>query len=211
MKLSSTVLFLACLLLGCGGNTDRADTPAGDPDEAAGQSSRIQENAADTEARAADTGDQPGDPAMDTASETDRLHRADPAGSYGETLVLTEPVSIAAIHGDPESYEGKVVCVEGTVTEVCPMRGCWVELADTEGGPTIRVKVDDGVIVFPLSAKGHGARVEGTVEKLVMTEAEARSWRQHEAAELGADFDPESVTGPQTIWRIKGRGAEIRG
>jgi hypothetical protein len=161
MKLSIAVLFGACLIVGCGGSTDQAETPAGD--------------------------------------------------MYGEALVPTEPVSIAAIHEDPESFEGKTVRVEGTVTEVCPMRGCWVELAGVEDGSTIRVKVDDGVIVFPLSAKGKSARVEGTVEKITMTEDEARSWFRHEAAELGRTFDPESVTGPQTIWRIKGRGAEIRG
>jgi hypothetical protein len=202
MKVSIVVLFTACLVVACGRSADQTGTPAGNPDQA--------EYSADMQAAAPETPERPEAAAGAGNAETDRLHRADPAGSYGEALVLTEPVSIAAIHEDPESFEGKVVCVEGTVTEVCPMRGCWVELADTEGGSTIRVKVDDGVIVFPLSAKGHGARVEGTVEKLEMTEAEARSWRQHEAAELGEDFDPESVTGPQTIWRIKGRGAEIR-
>lgn len=190
-------LFLACMIAGCGGSTDQAETPAADAEDMA--------------QTPAETPEQPAAGETAEASEEDRLHRADPAGTYGEALTLTEPVSIAAIHEDPESFEGQVVCVEGTVTEVCPMRGCWVDLADAEGGATIRVKVDDGVIVFPLSAKGRSARVEGTVQKIEMTEEEARSWFSHEAAELGQAFDPESVTGPQTIWRIKGQGAEIHG
>ena len=76
---------------------------------------------------------------------------------------------------------------------------------------TIRVKVVDGDIVFPLSARGHKAVVEGLVEKIELTEEQARSWREHEAEELGVAFDPASVTGPEVIWRIKGKAAEIQG
>jgi hypothetical protein len=141
--------------------------------------------------------------------ETALLNKEDPAGTYGEGVHLAETVSIATLLDDPAPYEGKKVLVEGTISEVCPMRGCWVDI--TGEASTIRVKVVDGEIVFPLSAKGHEARIEGVVEKLELEEADARAWKKHEADEKGEEFDPASVTGPMTIWRIKGSGAEIEG
>ncbi|MCB0293569.1 MAG: DUF4920 domain-containing protein, partial [Calditrichaeota bacterium] len=68
----------------------------------------------------------------------------------------------------------------------------------------------DGEIVFPLSAKGHAAVVEGQVEKVELTQKQAIGWLSHEAEERGVPFDSTTVTGPMTIWRIKGAGAEIK-
>jgi len=149
--------------------------------------------------------------ATETAEDPEQaaLHKPDPAGTYGEGVALTEGVAIASILEAPETYEGQRVLVEGTIEEVCPMRGCWVEVADPTTLETIRVKVHDGEIVFPLSAKGSPARVEGTVEKIELSEEQARAWMKHEAEEKGEDFDPDSVQGAQVIWRLQGHGAEI--
>ena len=75
----------------------------------------------------------------------------------------------------------------------------------------VNAKVKDGEIVFPLSAKGHAAVVEGQVEKVELTQKQAIGWLSHEAEERGVPFDSTTVTGPMTIWRIKGAGAEIKG
>ena len=75
----------------------------------------------------------------------------------------------------------------------------------------IRVKVEDGVIVFPVEAKGKEALVEGEVEKLELTEKQARGWFKHVAEEKGEPFDSTSIQGAMTIYRIKGSGAEIEG
>lgn len=147
-------------------------------------------------------------PAAD--SEKAALEKADPAGSYGIALTLDETLAIGTILADPASYEGQAVRIEGTVAEVCPMRGCWIEVESAEG-EKIRVKVKDGEIVFPLSAKGHAAVVEGFVEKVELTQKQAIGWLSHEAEERGVPFDSTTVTGPMTIWRIKGAGAEIKG
>ncbi len=148
------------------------------------------------------------DDASAEPSEEDLLNRPDPTGVYGAGITLTESAEIARLHEDAEALEGKLVRIEGTVAEVCPRRGCWVEVVDATNA-SIRVKVDDGVIVFPLSAKGERIVVEGTLEKVEMTEDEARAWREHEAKEMGEEFDPTSVTGAEIMWRIRGTGAEI--
>jgi hypothetical protein len=94
------------------------------------------------------------------------------------------------------------------VVDVCDHMGCWMDIV-TDDDRTIRVKVDDGVIVFPQNATGQRVRVEGVVEKIERTEAEAIEAARHRAEERGLEFDPTTVTGPETIYRIKATGALI--
>lgn len=135
----------------------------------------------------------------------------DVAGTtYGEPLTLTEVTPVSAILEDPAAYLGERVLVEGMVVEVCENRGCWMDIASDREFEKIQVKVDDGVIVFPLSARGHSALVEGLVEELALTYEEALEQARHEAEEHGEEFDPSTVPeGPQTIYRIRGLGAVI--
>ncbi len=128
---------------------------------------------------------------------------------YGEELTLAETTRISQILDDPESYVGQRLLVEGTVVNVCEMRGCWLELASDRDFEKLRIKVDDGVIVFPMSARGQKARVEGVFEKLTLTEEEALEQARHQAEEHGTEFDPSVVSGPATIYQLKGIGALI--
>ena len=128
---------------------------------------------------------------------------------YGEDLTLRETTSVSAILGDPEAYLGQHVRVEGTVVDVCEKRGCWLAVAGENDGEELRVKVEDGVIVFPMTARGLHAQVEGIVEKLEFTMEEAVERARHEAEEHGTEFDPSTVTGPEVIYQLKGLGALI--
>ncbi len=141
-------------------------------------------------------------------AEQSALHNPDPSGTYGAGVVLRESVALAKVVAAPESYENKIVQVQASVVQVCPKRGCWIDIADAQGSE-MRVKVTDGEIVFPLSAKGHDVVVEGIVERIELTEEQHRAWKQHEAEELGVTFDPASVQGPTTRWRLQGLGARI--
>lgn len=143
------------------------------------------------------------------AEEQSALHRADPRGTYGAGIVLQRSTSLDDLLAAPETYEGKIVQVAGTVREVCPRRGCWMEVAS--GDANLRVKVTDGEIVFPLSAKNTQVVVEGVIERIELTEEEHRAWKEHEAEERGVPFDSTSVSGPLTRWQLAGLGARIDG
>jgi hypothetical protein len=184
---SSTLLWA-----GCGGQTEN-DSSAHESGESAAVA---QENAPEADHAASD-------------AEQDALHKSDPTGTYGAGVHLKESIALTAIVDNPSEYEGRIVQVSGKVDEVCPRRGCWIDLAD--GEKTLRVKVTDGEIVFPLSAKGTEAVVEGIVEKIELDEEQHRAWKAHLAEEKGEEFDPESVSGPLTMWRIAGMGARIEG
>ena len=144
-------------------------------------------------------------------TEQNALQKADPVGTYGKDITLSDTIQVSEILDNPEAYEGKAVLIRGNVVDVCQKRGCWIEVSGDRPYEKITVKVNDGEIVFPLSAKGSHAVVEGMVERIELTEEQALKWKTHQAEERGETFDPASVTGPLTIWRIKGVGAEIKG
>lgn len=126
---------------------------------------------------------------------------------YGDDLTLTKKTTVAAILETPAEYEGKKVLVEGTIVDVCEMRGCWIDIAAGENYEKIRVKVEDGVIVFPMEAKGKKAVVEGEV--YAVTPA-------HECSGDCAEKAKEKEEGHECehgetakVYQIKGAGAVI--
>ena len=127
----------------------------------------------------------------------------------GNEITLAEKTKISDILTEPESYLDKTVLVEGEVLDVCPMMGCWMELKSDTDGDRIKVKVKDGEIVFPMEAVGSTALVEGTVYKIELTHEKAIEHFEHIAEEKGEKFDPSTITGPMTIYQIKGLGAQI--
>lgn len=133
-----------------------------------------------------------------------------PAGAetYGDGVTLGESTPIADLMKDPSSFEGKTVRVEGEVNAVCEKMGCWMMLQD--GAAEVRIKVDDGVIVFPAEAIGQWAAAQGEVTVRSMDRAEWVAWHKHLAEEAGEVFDEASVgEGPFLRVQIAGSGAEI--
>ena len=128
----------------------------------------------------------------------------------GEGVRLAETSAITDILADPRAWAGRQVRVEGKVTEVCKRRGCWMSLTAADGRSAIRIKVDDGVIVFPLAATGRWAAAEGKVELLELDRETYESWLRHLAEEQGEAFDPAAVgDGPYHLVQIRGAGAVI--
>lgn len=130
------------------------------------------------------------------------------AETYGEGVTLEEATSIADLMAAPASFEGQTVRVEGEVNAVCENMGCWMMLKD--GAAEVRIKVEDGVIVFPLEAIGQRAVAQGEVTVRSMERAAWISWQKHLADEAGEPFDEQSVgEGPFLQVQIAGSGAEI--
>ena len=131
------------------------------------------------------------------------------ADEYGRPLTVPETTKVSAILDSPEQYVGKDVKVEGMIVAVCARRGCWMEVASDRQHEKIKIKVDDGVMVFPLSARGKTAIVQGKVEAISMSTEEAKRYFAHQAEEKGTSFDPSSVTGPVSFYQIRATGAVI--
>ena len=106
-----------------------------------------------------------------------------PGTAYGEALTLTDTTLVSAILDAPRSFVGQRVLVAGTVVQVCEEKGCWMQIAGDREHQMLKVKVEDGVIVFPLTARGHRAVVEGTMEAVAVTADAARAQARRHSEE----------------------------
>jgi hypothetical protein len=134
------------------------------------------------------------------------------AGTHvGGELTVDKATPIADILAAPADHEGQVVKVEGEVTGVCTMRGCWMEIGD-EAGHHIRIAVEDGVIVFPSDSTGKPAVAQGKVVVQEVSKERYVEWRKHIAEDGGEAFDEAKLgAGPYRIVEIAGTGATIGG
>ncbi|MEO8276895.1 MAG: DUF4920 domain-containing protein [Thermoanaerobaculia bacterium] len=131
--------------------------------------------------------------------------------SYGAGVKLAETTPVGTLLDHPEKFAGQDVRVEGEVHAVCAMAGCWMEIAAAEGGRTVKVQVEDGAMVFPLSAKGKKASAQGKLEDVSMSRTQYVHFMKHAAEDAGTSFDETSVEGdgPFHVYQIAGSGAEI--
>ena len=63
-------------------------------------------------------------------SEADLLNKVNPEGKYGIEISSMVQNEISSLLNMPNQYLGKDVLVSGKITEVCPMRGCWIDIKD---------------------------------------------------------------------------------
>ena len=104
----------------------------------------------------------------------------------------------------PDDYVGKTVRVDGVAKTICAAMGCWMGVAADESdpaSPTVRLKVDHGGIVFPMTAKGKKVSAEGTFARIDDNDAEGKG-----AAAEHARQDPNA----SAQYQIKATGAIIQ-
>ncbi len=121
----------------------------------------------------------------------------------GTGVSLKEVTPIAALVERPADFVGKTIRIDGVATAICAHMGCWMAVApegDTNG-TTIRLKVEDGVIVFPVSAKGKKVSAEGVFEEVKTSDAEGK-----EAAGEHAKHDAKA----SKTYQLKATGAIIK-
>lgn len=131
---------------------------------------------------------------------------------YGKKLTLKTKTKVSAILENPKAFDGKLVQVDGLILDVCPKRGCWIKIGSDKEFESIQFKVDDGVIVFPMEAKGKKVTAEGTIFVKEYTREELIEQARHHAEEQGKldTFDPSTIEGSKTVIRINGEGATIK-
>lgn len=137
--------------------------------------------------------------------------KAEPAKgkTFGAGVKLAQSTSINAILASPQEWNGKTVRVEGMITDVCPKRGCWMEIAGEQPGQKLKFKVTDGEMVFPMDAKGQRATAEGVIAVQELSIEESKQYAEYQAKEYGKPYDPASITAPMVISRLDGTGAVI--
>jgi hypothetical protein len=145
-----------------------------------------------------------------TPGAVDQARGAATGEKFGAGVTLTESMPVDKLLAEAKAHVGKTVRVEGMIVDVCPKRGCWMDLAGPAAGQKVRFKVTDGEMVFPMDAKGKYAVVEGVVAVNELTLEETKEYLAYQQKEYGAEVDPASVTEPMSIVRLDGTGAMLR-
>jgi hypothetical protein len=130
---------------------------------------------------------------------------AAPTTTYGvvsEGPAITPAQALATL----ATNSGKTVRIAGTVSAVCPMRGCWMDIAG-DGGETIRIKVKDGEVVFPQTAKGKRVVAEGVLVEIPADPADDKHACGDEGHAAGDHADCSRPAGARA--RLDGTGAVV--
>ncbi|MEM6285581.1 MAG: DUF4920 domain-containing protein [Bacteroidota bacterium] len=138
------------------------------------------------------------------------LEEAADATSFGEGVPAGDARSAADLVAEADALNGTTVLVEGTVSEVCQMAGCWLSLGGAEG-KALRIEVprdESGVYVytFPTDISGATARLAGRLA----VETESVDDLRHYAEDGGAS--PEeiaAITEPRQTIVLTASGAEL--
>ncbi len=128
---------------------------------------------------------------------------------YGEGVSAPDTMLVSELLADPEAWIGKTVRVKGTAVGVCAHRGCWINIASDKEGETVRVKVKDGVIVFPPEIMGDMVVAEGVWTANELTMEQTKEVCENQAKKEGREFDEKEVTTCMTLYQITGTGAVV--
>lgn len=123
----------------------------------------------------------------------------------GAGVTLKDATPIAKLLESPDQFVGKTVRVDGVGTAVCEMMGCWIAISesDAKDAKTVRLKVEDGVIKIPVTAKGKNVSAEGVFEL-------AGDEHAKEAAAEHAKQSGHANPTAEKVYQIKGTGIIIR-
>lgn len=128
---------------------------------------------------------------------------------YGEGVTGDETVVVSELLAQPDKYVGKTLRVKGTVVGSCAHRGCWISIASDKEGETVRMKVKDGVIVFPPEIVGETVIAEGVWTANELTLEQTKKVCAAEARKEGEEFDESKVTTCMTQYQLSGTGAVV--
>jgi len=146
-------------------------------------------------------------------SEQKLLKKPNPSGLYGNMSKTDKVYGVDELIQNKDDYINSIVKVTGLIEEVCPMRGCWLQvISEDDKSKKIRFKVKDGDVVFPLSSKGRKVVAEGQFSVLSLNTEQAKNWKKHLAAEKGIDIDTASIIltdNDYFEYRLNTIGAEI--
>ncbi len=139
---------------------------------------------------------------------------AEQCAVFGGSMKLddAQATPVSKVFENPAAYDGKYVRLAGTVTDVCPHKGCWFQMTDAvnRSSETLFVKFQDPATgkLIPTAAVGKPVVAEGILSVREMSEDEAR----HYKAEAGATADElEKIKGPQKRLVLKDPRAQIAG
>ena len=96
-----------------------------------------------------------------------------PGEAIGTPIVRQDAVRFAVVDDDPPAYFERTLLVEATVTAVCRMSGCWMQVEDEDRTAMVRWETGcGGQYAFPPGAVGRRVLIQGTLHPKTLSEDE---------------------------------------
>lgn len=109
---------------------------------------------------------------------------------FGAQIPEATPVAATELLKSPDGYVGKTLQVEGTVAEVCQVKGCWMTMQAADR--SLRIKFKDYGFFVPKDCAGRTARLEGVLSVETTPVEEAR----HYLEDAGKHEEALKITEP---------------
>lgn len=129
--------------------------------------------------------------------------------TFGDKVDVNKTMKISTLLASPSDYLNKKITVAGTIVGVCEKRGCWMNIASDAKFEKLRIKVRDGDMVFPMSAKGREAIAAGYLKEIKLDVKQTKRYKASLAKRLGEEFDDTSVTAGMSIYQVSPTGVTI--
>jgi hypothetical protein len=103
-------------------------------------------------------------------------------------------ITVEKAFAEPKKLEGNTFEVNGVIVRSCKKEGCWMEMADKEGGKSVRVTFGDHAFFIPLNAAGMKVKAQGVFKTKVLSKDHV----DHLINDDGAKFDNRNPDGTVT-------------
>jgi hypothetical protein len=154
------------------------------------------------EATPAPTGDTKKPAAEASAQEPKKLDEAR-YDHFGAGIAEGAATSLADAVKDPAKFTGKTVRLEGNITEICQVKGCWMTMGDAKS--PVMVKFKDYGFFMPKDASGRTAIIEGTMAMKQETVEQTK----HYLEDAGKTEEAAKVTEGRKILTFVASGVAI--
>ncbi len=101
---------------------------------------------------------------------------------------------VQKVFAEPAKFADKTVEVKGVIVRSCKKEGCWMEMADKEGGKSVRVTFGDHLFFIPLNSAGMNVRAQGVFKTKTLTKDHV----DHLINDDGAKFENRNADGTVT-------------
>src|SRR5688572_23401833 len=114
-------------------------------------------------------------------------------------------ISVEKAFAEPPKVADTTVEVNGVIVRSCKKEGCWMEMADKEGGKSVRVTFGDHAFYIPLNAAGMKVRAQGVFKTKVLPKEHV----DHLINDDGAKFENRNADGTVTEVSFDASGVEL--
>ncbi|MFN0207445.1 MAG: DUF4920 domain-containing protein [Planctomycetota bacterium] len=123
--------------------------------------------------------------------------------AFGAPILIQSAVPAREVIAAPEKFLNKNIVIEGAPATVCKVKGCWMMF--NENGKQMRVTFQSYGFFVPTDSAGRRMRLEGTLEKIKISEQLARHYLEDE----GKHDETNKIVGEQTELRFLATGVEV--